>query len=98
MRKKDIYLFAALILVSLLSFFLLLPDAQEATNSHMRDASVLGTVFYGFSGLLVVTGLNALVERRGYKSFSLFLFFAATLAYWGYRFHSLECLGCLNSG
>jgi hypothetical protein len=97
-RKKDTYILATIIAVNLLTFFLLLPYAQKTANSHMNSGPFFGTTLYFISGLLVLFGLNSLVRQSDYKLFILLMVFAATLTFWGYRLHSLMCLGCLNSG
>ncbi|PQJ12569.1 hypothetical protein CJD36_002145 [Flavipsychrobacter stenotrophus] len=98
MSKRNIYIFIALIVVNLFTYFWLLPDAQKATNSHMRNGHLLGMLFYFFSVLLGWFGLSVWVRKKDYSRLSLFLFFAATLEFWGYRFDTLMCLPCLNSG
>ncbi len=89
---------AEIIVANLLTYFMFLPAAQSAADSHMNSGPFFGTVFYLVSVILSLFGLNALVRQRDYKSFILLLFFAATLTFWGYRIHSLICLGCFNCG
>jgi hypothetical protein len=86
------------IAVNLLTYFFLLPYAQKTANSHMNNGPFFGTTLYFISGLMFLFGLKDLARQKDYKIFILLLVFVATLAFWGYRLHSLMCLGCLNSG
>ncbi len=98
MRKKDIYILTALILANLLTYFLLLPYAQNTANSHMNSGPFFGTTLYIISGLLAFFGINSLIRKNDSKIFILLMVFAMTLTFWGYKLHSLMCLPCLNCG
>ena len=97
-RKKDLYILTTIISVNLLTYFLLLPYAQKTANSHMDNGPFFGTIFYFVAGLLSFVGLIHVVRQKDYKLFLLLIVFASTLTFWGFRLHSLLCLGCLNSG
>jgi hypothetical protein len=96
MRKKDTYILTTILAVNLLTFVWLLPYAQKTANSHMNSGPFLGTTLYFISGILLFLGLNGLIQHRDYRFFILLFIFALT--FWGYKLHSLMCLGCLNSG
>ncbi len=71
--------------------------AQKTANRHMNSGPFLGTILYIISVVLFLFGLIELVRKRDNKFFALLLFFSTSLAFWGYKLHSLICLRCLNS-
>lgn len=97
-RYKLLSIILIIIISNLLIYFLFLPYLQKMTNSHIGD-NVLWSVFsFIFSALLISKGIYYLIKKNDYITFSLFIMFATTLIYWGYRFYSLLCLGCSTSG
>jgi hypothetical protein len=85
-------------MISLLTYFLLLPYSQKTANSHMNLGPLFGEIYYMISALMLLIGLNLLMKHKDIKVFILLLVFSGTLIYWGYRLHSLYCLGCANGG
>lgn len=98
LSKITLPLLVTILAVNLVSAFLLLPYAQQTANSHMNEGSFIGTIYYIISVSIAVAGITALASHKNKNQFLLFLVFSATLAYWGYRLHSLYCLGCANGG
>jgi hypothetical protein len=81
----------------ILTYFLVLPYAQRTANSHMNIGPFLGTIYYIFSLAALQFSIRAIMR----KDVTLFLLFVGAMTmfiYWGYRLHSLYCLGCANSG
>lgn len=64
----------------------------------MDEGPFFGALLCSFSVLLMLFGLNNLVQKKNYQLFFLLFVFALTLTFWGYRLSTLMCLGCLHSG
>lgn len=97
-RQSQLLILILIIISNLLIYSLLLPYLQKMANSHVGD-NVLWSIFLSvFSILILSRGVYYLIKKKDYMAFTLFIMFAATLLYWGYRFYFLECLGCSTSG
>ena len=98
MIKKYLYILIATVTINILIYVLILPYAQKTANSHINAGPFFGAIFYFASAVLLIIGLYGLFSDKNYKLFFLYFMFAITLILWGFKFHSLMCLGCLNSG
>lgn len=98
MKKKYVYIITIIIAIYTFSFFLLLPYAQKAENSHFDIGTAFGTVYYVLSTMSLLWGIIELKKRKDIKLFLLFISLFVVLLYWGFKLKSLYCLACASGG
>ena len=96
--RKLIVILIVILPVNLLTAFLILPYAQNTANSHMNSGPFFGVLFYIISAIIILLAVYILISHKDIKLFLLFLVFAFTVIFWGYRLCHLYCLGCATSG
>jgi uncharacterized membrane protein len=97
MKKAVIILSALLIIIlifNLLTYFQLMPYAQEAANKHKNIEPCLVSIYFGISVITAFVGIRILKKRKNKKIFVLFLLWSLTALYWTYNIYSIYCLEC----
>lgn len=98
MKKQIIFLSTGLILFNLLTYFLLLPYAQQTANSHVNSGPAFGIIYCIVSSILLSASIYQLFKHSARTTFVLFFIFAVNFIYWAYILCTLQCLDCTNGG
>ena len=94
----------AILVVNSVNQFLLLPQAQQQTNSHIvfvgsaMPGPFFGTAYSLVAMWLLLRGMVRYVNEQDLKSLLCTLTLVASFTYWGCKFFLLFCEGCANSG
>ncbi|MCP4442977.1 MAG: hypothetical protein GY810_29065 [Aureispira sp.] len=100
MNKKNRYigLVMGIILLSLISYGIMIPAAQSSANSHTYSGRFLGILYYSSAVFMLLWGTRFFRKDRDIKPLLLTILFAGIVIYWGHELRSLYCLGCANGG
>ncbi|HEX8017780.1 MAG TPA: hypothetical protein VF465_21310 [Flavobacterium sp.] len=85
------------LVINLIVYFFLLPDAQNMANSHYSSA-LLGTIFYSVSIFLTGYYLIKYYPKKITIEALIFILIILSFFFWGIKLNNLFCELCMNSG
>ncbi|HTF81434.1 MAG TPA: hypothetical protein VL947_06910 [Cytophagales bacterium] len=94
MKKIESYILTAFLAINLFTYFIAAPYAQTTANSHINNGPALGNMYFLLSIATFIIFATVLRYTRNIRLLAGLLLVCISILYWGYRLHSIYCLGC----
>lgn len=98
MKKNALIAMITIVTINVFSWLLLMPSVQKTANCHMNQGPLWGTIYYVISGLLFIYFIKNQLKNTSTTRIIFFVLLISTFIFWGYKLHSIYCLGCASGG